>query len=176
MVLVRDRLFSLRWLMVLLLLLVPILNLFWFYKIQGLEQELPLLLLIFSGMVVPFLWIAGRILLRFLIFDVLMGFLGEVSESFSGMRQGAQQWLQQRDAAELHQHEDMMDRIRRVRRSWSEKKLSREDAVSEISRLKGKKRKPSKTAKRKQREKTGEEMPSLMSGFIDRVLSDKERK
>ncbi len=184
MVLIRERVFSLKWVVVPLLLIASLLNIVWFYKIRQLDQDLILLLLIFSGMVVPFLWMAVLTAGRFLLLDVLMGFLGEVSESFSAIRQDLQQWLQKRDIQEQHQHEDMMDRIRKVRRQWAEKRISRKDAVDKISKLKKKsggskaKKKTAASAgrKRKSTKKAESEMSTLMSGFIDRVMDEKENK
>ena len=175
MVLFRERVFSLKWLVVSLLLSAVALNLFWLLKIRTLESDWILLLLMFSGMVVPFLWMATVAVGRFLLLDVLMGFLGEVSESFSGMRQQLQQWLQQRDLAEEHQHDDKMEKIRKVRHQWSKRAISRKDAVDRISRInRGKKRKRG-TKKRVDQEQQGESMPGLMSGFIDRILDEKKK-
>lgn len=58
MVVVRERVLSLKWFVVALLLLVVALNLFWLIKVRKLDQDIILLLLMFSGMVAPFLWMA----------------------------------------------------------------------------------------------------------------------
>ncbi len=178
MVVVRDKVLSLKWLMVALLLLVVTLNLFWLIRIRKLDQDLILLLLMFSGMAAPFLWMAILAVGRFLLLDVLMGFLGEVSESFSGLRQQLQQWLQQRDLEDEHQHDDNMEKIRKVRRQWSKKAISRKDAVNKISKI-SKKEKSSRSRRRKRKQQgsdSGSTMPGLMSGFIDRVLDEKEKR
>jgi hypothetical protein len=179
MVLVRERVISLKWLVVLLLLLVVALNLFWLLKVRGLNGDWLLLLLMFSGMVAPFLWVAALAVGRFLLLDVLMGFLGEVSDSFSATRQQLQQWLQQRDLAEEHQHDDRMEKIRKVRRQWAKRSISRSDAVEKISRISKKGGKGRKTTERKgggRQQPAGDSMPGLMSGFIDRLLDEKERR
>lgn len=178
MVVVRDKVLSLKWLMVALLLLVVTLNLFWLIRIRKLDQDLILLLLMFSGMAAPFLWMAILAVGRFLLLDVLMGFLGEVSESFSGLRQQLQQWLQQRDLEDEHQHDDNMEKIRKVRRQWSKKAISRKDAVNKISKI-SKKEKSSRSRRRKRKQQGSDSestMPGLMSGFIDRVLDEKEKR
>ena len=183
MVLIRDRVFSLRWVVVPLLLLVPSLNLFWLYKIRALSDELVVLLLMFSGLVAPFLWMALTILFRFLLIDVLMGFLGGVSDSFSGFRTALKQQFQQHELKELHQHEDMMEKIRRVRRQWAKRVISRKDAVDEISKIKKKEKQdvkrstPKAGKRRKPREaKSDSGISSVMSNFAERFIDEKEKK
>lgn len=183
MVVIRERVRSLKWFVTSLLLLVVTLNLFWFIKIRQLDQDLLLLLLMFSGMVAPFLWMATVAVGRFLLLDVLMGFMGEVSESFSGLHQQLQQWLQQRDLADEHQHDTNMEKIRKVRRQWAKKTISRKEAVNKISRINKKKRSGERQGKQTKRKITkqsdsraDESMPGLMSGFIERALGEKEQR
>lgn len=183
MVLIRERVLSLRWVVVPLLLLVSLMNLFWLYKIRGLEEDLLLLLLIFAGVTAPFLWIALVALLRFLFLDVLMGFLAEVSESLSGLRQTLKKQSLQKDLKELQQHDSTMDKIRKVRHQWAKRMISRKDAVDKISKIKKKEGPAVKRAAKKKRPPVrakepsqDAEMPTLMSSFVDKLLDQKGPK
>ncbi len=178
MVVIRGRVLSLKWGVVSFLLLGAALNLFWLYKVRALQEDLVLLLLMFSGMVAPFVWMAAVAVGRFLLFDVVMGFLGEVSDSFAGIHQQLQQWLRQHDLEEAHQHDNRMDKIRKVRRRWTSRLISRKEAVSEIAQIKGKptRRKRKRTAQSNASGAEAESMPGLMSGFVDKVLQEKRKR
>jgi hypothetical protein len=90
----------------------------------------------FSGVVAPFLWRGVVVVVRFLLVDVLMGFLGEVSDSFADLRKDLNGWIENRKIEAIHHHEDAMEKIRQVRLQWSKRKISRTDAVKKIDRLK----------------------------------------
>ena len=181
-VVIRGQVYSLKWVVIPLLMVAAVVNFYWFYQVRQLHQDLLLLLLIFSGMVAPFLWLALLVVLRFLLVDVFMGFLAEVSDSFSGLRKELEGWLQRRDIEGIYHHDHAMDKIRQVRRQWSERMVSRKDAVKEIRQLK--KRTPSATVKKKRKRKGGKKpaeygqagMSDLMSGFMDRIRGEDEHK
>lgn len=181
MVVIRGQVYPLKWVIIPLLIIASAVNIFWFYQVRQLNQDLLLLLLIFSGMVAPFLWLALVTVLRFLLVDVFMGFLGEVSETFSDLRKDMEEWLQKREIEGIYQHDHRMEKMRHVRRQWSEHVISRKGAVKKITRQKnGGKATPKKRRKGQTKKREGEfgqsGMPELMSGFMDSVIDDKEGK
>ena len=195
MVLFREQVYSLKWVMVILLLSTTLGNLVWLLKVRNLQQDLPLLLLMFSGVVAPFLWRGVVVVVRFLLVDVLMGFLGEVSDSFADLRKDLTGWIENRKIEAIHHHEDAMEKIRQVRLQWSKRKISRTDAVKKIDRLKREqsgKKNPPQEQKRKVKTKVRvrkkgpprkrgakpeqQKMPELMSGFVDKVIRRNDDK
>ena len=167
MVVIRDKVYSASWLVMGLVLAAVAFNSAQLVHGASISGELLLPLMILAGVLLPFAWVLVVTLLRFFVVDLVLRLLGLFIAPLAQLHTRWKAQMEQREIDGLSQHRQQMERILSAGRS-------RGRAVFTVQSRADRKNGDHSASSKGQARKDRESMPDLMSGFIDRLLDEKD--